>query len=642
MTMLDRMRRHKSWLKWSLGLVVLTFILFYIPDFLQDSTSAGTSTAEVIADVDGHNVTAGQFRRRYQTQMQAYQGAYGATMNEQLLKQLGIDRQVLQQMVDEQASLAEAERQGITVSDEELAQQIFAIPAFQENGKFAGEQRYEQVLRSQRPPVMKSDFEDNMRHNMMIDRLRAALTDWLSVPDADIERAYRQRNEKVKLQVVSVPASTFRDKVTVTDADVAARHAAHKDEYRIGERRKIRFLLLDVDQVRAKTVIPAADVAKFYNDSIQQYSTAEQIRASHILLKTDGQNDAAVRTQADGLLAQVKAGADFAELAKKYSEDDGTKALGGDLDYFSHGRMVPEFESVAFAMEPGKPSEIVKTQYGFHIIKLVDKKPATVRSLEDVRTEITEQLKFQKSQEAVADQSRALGAKIKKPEDIDRVAKESGLTAADSGFFASGEPVPGIGGAPQVAQEAFKMKDGEVSGALTSPRGPVFITVTGKKEPYVPALDEVKDKVREDAITERATALSRERATTVATALRAAKDFAAAAKTAGLEAKDTSLIAREAPIPDIGVNAEVDQVAFSLPVNGVSNPITTTNGTAIIRVAEREEVTPEGFAAAKDAFRRELENEKRGQFFSAYMTKAKEKMKISVNDDALKRVVGNQ
>ena len=157
MTMLDRMRRHKGWLKWSLALVVLTFIVFYIPAFLQNPRAAGASRTAVIAEVEGREVKAGEFQRRYQNQIQAYQGAYGGKVSAQLLRQLGVERQVLQQMIDEQAAIAEAERQGLRVSDEELAQQIFSIPAFQENGSFIGSQRYQQLLASQRPPLTTTD-----------------------------------------------------------------------------------------------------------------------------------------------------------------------------------------------------------------------------------------------------------------------------------------------------------------------------------------------------------------------------------------------------------------------------------------------------------------------------------------------------
>src|SRR5438270_7639237 len=162
MTMLDRMRRHMSWLKWSLGLVCLAFIIFYIPDFLRGS-GADAASGETIARVEGRDITASEFRRTYQAQLQAYRTAYGGQMNEQLLKQLGVEQQILQQMVDERASIAEASRLGIDVSDEEVRQRIFAIPAFQENGHFIGDARYQQLLRMQRPPLVPSDFEDGIR-----------------------------------------------------------------------------------------------------------------------------------------------------------------------------------------------------------------------------------------------------------------------------------------------------------------------------------------------------------------------------------------------------------------------------------------------------------------------------------------------
>ena len=254
MTMLDRMRRHKGWLKWSLALVVLAFIVFYIPSFLDDPTAIGTGAApsEVIADVEGRSVTAGQFQQRYNAQIQTYRQAYGAGLSDSLLRQLGIEQQILQQMVDEQAALVEAERHGLGVSDEELAQQIFAIPGLQENGRFVGEQRYEQILRSQIPPLTKATFEETLRRSLMIDKLRAALTDWMTVSDADVEREFTQRNEKVKLQVVALTADSFRNQVTVSDADVSSHFEAHKAEYRVGEQRKVRMLLLDREQAYAQ------------------------------------------------------------------------------------------------------------------------------------------------------------------------------------------------------------------------------------------------------------------------------------------------------------------------------------------------------------------------------------------------------
>jgi peptidyl-prolyl cis-trans isomerase D len=639
MTMLDRMRRHRNWLKWSLALVVLTFIIFYIPDFLQrDTTTAGAISRETVATVDGHDLLAGEFQQRYVAQMQAYQQQFGGQMNAQLLRQLGIDQQVLSQMVDEQVAVLEAERQGIKVSDDELAQRIFAIPGLQENGRFIGEARYEALLRQQRPPLTKSQFEERFRRSIMVERLRTALTDWMAVSDAELDREYRKRNEKVKLQVVAFTADRFRDKVSLSDADIATYFDAHKAEYRVGEQRTVKFLLLDRDQARQKVVVPATDVQRYYNDNIQQYQAPEQIRASHILLKIEGKDEAAVRKRAEALLAQVKGGADFAALAKKESEDEGSKANGGDLGFFGKGRMVPEFETAAFAMQPGQTSDLVRSQFGFHIIRVVEKKAGETRPLDQVRQQIQEQLAQQQADAQITERARQLESRIKNPGDLAEAAGEQGLMVQESGYFQRGDPVPGLGAAPQVSAAAFTLADNAVSGPISAQRGVAFITVVGKKDPYVPKLDEVKEKVRQDTTRAKAADLSKQRATELAGGLKSAANFAAAAKAQGLEAKDTDLITRGAAIPDVGTNPEVDKAAFSLPVGGVSGPISTSEGTVIIRVVQRDEVTPAQLKSGSEAFRAELVNERRGNFFNAYMGKAKERMKVEINAEVVTRV----
>jgi peptidyl-prolyl cis-trans isomerase D len=640
MTMLDRMRRHKNWLKWSLAIVVLTFVLLYIPDFVQTTpTGTGAGPREVIAEIDGRTVTAGDFQQRYLSQVQAYRQQFGGSLNDQLLRQLGIDRQILAQMIDEQVGLLEAEQNGISVSDDELRQQIFSMPALQENGVFIGEQRYQQLLQSQSPPMTPSQFEESLRRSMVLDKLRAALTDWMAVSDEDVEREYKQRNEKVKLQVVALTAAKFRSAVTVTDADVAAHFEAHKAEYRVGEQRKIKYLLLDRDQARLKISVPPADIQRYYNDNIQQFQTPEQVKASHILFKTDGKDEAAVRKQAETVLQQAKNGGDFAALAKQYSEDEASRANGGDLDFFGRGRMVPEFDTAAFAMEPGQISDLVKSQFGFHIIKVIDKRPGSTRTLDEVRTQIQDQLSLQQADERISTQAAQFADRIKDIADLEPAARELQLMVQESGFFQREDPVPGLGAAPQVASTAFTLQGTAASGVIATARGPVFVAVSERKDPYVPMLDEVKERVREDLIKSKATEMSRQRASEIAAALKSAKDFAAAAKAQGLEAKETELVPRGSTLPDVGVSAEVERLAFTLPAGSVSDPIQTTDSTVIVRIVDRDEVTPDELRQAREAFRAELLNERRGRFFSAYMGKAKEKMKVEVRNDVLQRVL---
>ena len=211
MTMLDSMRRHKAWLKWSLALVVLAFVVFYIPDFLQPGDTTGATPGGAVARVDDRVISAADFTRVYNTQVQAYRSAYGGNLNTQLLKQLGLDRQILQQLIDEEAASAEADRLGLTASDAEVRERIMTMPVFQENGQFVGEARYKALLRMQRPPLSHGEFEENIRRGLVLDKLRVALTDWVTVSDQEVDQEYRRRNEKVKLQFVALTADRFRE-----------------------------------------------------------------------------------------------------------------------------------------------------------------------------------------------------------------------------------------------------------------------------------------------------------------------------------------------------------------------------------------------------------------------------------------------
>jgi peptidyl-prolyl cis-trans isomerase D len=638
MTMLDRMRKHKGWLKWSLALVVLTFVLFYIPDFLTSTTGAAPS--DTVAVVEDRQITVREFQRRYTAQLQAYRQAYGSQLSEQLLRQLGIEQQILQQLVDEEAMVAEARRQGISASDAEVRERILAIPAFQENGRFIGEQRYRQMLQLNNPPLTTSEFEDQLRRALLVEKLRNAVTAWMSVSDEDVAQEYRRRNEKVQLDVVPITADAFRGQVTVSDADLAVHFETNREAYRIDEKRKIKYALLDVDKVREQVKVPESEIETFYTQNISQYQTPEEVRASHILLKTEGKDEAQVRAQGEDLLKRAKAGEDFAALAKQYSEDDSNNVNGGDLGYFPRGAMVPEFEQAAYTMKAGEISDLVQTAFGFHIINVIDHKQATTRPLGEVRAEIEDQLKWQLAQTQAEEQARALEGQMQAAADLDRLAGERGLQVQETGLFLRDEPIDGLGPSPEISAQAFQLPEGTVSPALRVARGWVFVTVTGKQDPYVPQLAEVRDRVREDLVRERAAELAKTKAAEIASALKGAANFAAAAKRFGLEVKPTEFITRGSPIPDIGASAEVDTIAFALPKGAVSDPISTPQGTAIVRVVEKEDVAPDEIAAGRDQLREELVNQRRDQFFSAYMQKAKQGLKIELRQDVLARVVG--
>ncbi len=639
MTMLDRMRRHKGWLKWSLALVCLTFVVFYVPSFLDKG--AGTSSSDEVARVNDNTISVGEFRRAYQNQVAAYRQAYGAGISEQMLKQLGFEQQILQQLINERAMVAEAGRLGITVTDEEVGQRIVSMPEFQQNGAFVGEQAYQMALRSARPPLTPPEFEASLKRQLLVEKLQAVVTDWVTVTNTEADAEYQRRNEKVKVQLVHISSDSFRAQATATDAELAAAFEKNKEKYRIGERRKVKYLLIDLDVQRKKVLVPSREVDRFYNNNIETFSTPEQVRASHILFKTEGKDEKVVRAEAEKVLAEAKKpNADFAALAKKYSQDEPTAKQGGDLDYFAKGRMAPEFDEAVFALAPGTMSELVKTSFGFHIIKVVDKKAATTRTLDQVRAQITDQLAMEKAQKAADGLADQLAKELKTPQDLDKAAASRGWKVEETGFFTREEPLLSLGGSPQVSAEIFQLGNNEVSGPLRVGRGYAFAALSGREDPKIPTLDVVKDKVRDDVIKEKASKLASEKAITLSAALKTATDFVAAAKKAGVEAKTSDLIARGTALPDVGVNATVEKAAFALAVGTVSEPIATLDGTTILKLVERKDVTPSDAAGARETIRQDLLGQRRNQFFSAYMIKARQKMKIQLNREAIDRTTG--
>jgi len=271
---------------------------------------------------------------------------------------------------------------------------------------------------------------------------------------------------------------------------------------------------------------------------------------------------------------------------------------------------------------------------------VIDSQPETSRPVAEVKPEIVDQLKWQKAQQQAEQIAKAMEAAIKSPADMEKVAKERGVTVVESPLFLRDEPIGELGAAPDVAARAFTMKDGEVTPALRVSRGWVFATPAGKQDSYIPQLAEVTARVREDVVRDKAAELVKTRAAAIAAELRAAKDFAAAVKKAGLETKPTELIARGAALPDIGPNADVEKAAFALPQGGVTDAITTANGAVIARVVERADVTEQQLAAGRDALREELTNQRRDRFFSAYMQKAKASLAIAVKQDVLTQLMG--
>jgi len=632
------MRRHKSWLKWSLGIVVAAFILLYIPSFLAPTpVGAGVAATDVIATVDGRPITAALFQRAYSQQLTQLQSAYGA-LDASMIEQLQLAPGVLQQLITQEAMVAEAVRRGLTVTDGELREHIVRIPGFQENGQFIGWTRYRQMLQGARPPLSPAEFETEVRNSVLSQKLQAAVTGWLHVSEADVETEYRQRHEQVQLDLAVFNAVDFEDQVEVSDEDLRAEYDANPDAYRVPEQRRVRYASIDAIAMRDTIGVTTQEVQARYNENIGTYSQPEQVRASHILFQTDGENDDAVREAAEAVLVRARAGEDFAELAREFSDDTSAES-GGDLGYFGRGAMVPEFELSAWALEPGEISDLVETPYGFHIIQLVDKQAATTRTIDEVRPQIEDQIKAEEAQTEATRIAEEIAAAVDTPADLEREAEERGLTLGDSGLFTSDEPLGGLGYAPNVAAEAFAMEVDEVSDQIVTSQGYAIIALDEVVPAATPPFDDVVDQVRQSIVSTRALDIAREQAGALSED--PGTDFAAAVEREGATLRSTELITRGSTLPEIGINPRIDRVAFDMEVGATSQPIETDAAVVVVHVQDRENIDPDALEAERETLRAELTQARRERFFQAYLSDAMDRMTIAYNDETVDRLLAS-
>ncbi len=630
MTMLDRMRRHKAWLKWTLALAGFALLVLGFP-LLQSPPATTGALTDVLAQVGDQEITVGEFQTLYRRQLQSYQVQSGGEITSEILRSMGIDRQLLQQVIDEYAALQEARRLGVTVSDAEIRETIVSLPTFQQNGQFIGEAAYLQMLRLQQPPMTPAEFEENVRRSLMLQRLQAAVTDWITVSEEDVEREHVRRNERVRLSAISFRADEFREGIEATDDDVAALFEENANDYLVPEKRRLRFVLIDVPALRASFTPSDAEIQSYYDNNLDRYTEEVSLRVSHILLRTQDKELADVQAQAESIAAEARNGADFAELARQYTEDDGTREAGGDLGPIARGQMVPEFEGAAFALEQDEISDPVTSMFGVHVIKATEKTGGTTQTLDDVRDSIVDLLQQETADARAGALAEAMAAEIAQADDLPAAAARRGLEAQESGFAALGEPILGLGFSSDVTTQAFQLEEGEVAGPIPTPTGPAFVTVTGIQAPYVPPLDEVETRVRDDVIRRKAFVMAQERADAVSGRLQDAEDFSATAETEELEVNESGLIARGAMVPGVGVNAQVEEVAFSLNAGETSDPILTGNSAVVVHVHERQDADQADFQANRERLRSEMVLERQNQFFTAYMENAKARIPIEID-----------
>src|SRR5882762_5903571 len=607
-----------------LGLVVgalgITMLSYLVP---TGTNTTDTESNDTVAKVGDQTVSLAEVRqqlseisRRNQVP-KALEGLYA--------------RQILTQLVFTKEIQYEANRLGMKVTNEEIADRVkqFLPTAFNGDSPVGMDQYAQQV--QQRFNMTVPVFEDLIKQGMLEEKFRRLVTDGVSAGPAELLEQYRYQNEKVKLNYALIKPEDLESKVNPTDAEINDAYQKGKSQYQIPEKRVVEYGLVDLIKLRQSIQISDDDLKVKYQQDVQQYQVPNRVHAQHILLLTVSKTDAEVaeiKKKAEDVLKQAKKGAKFDELAKKYSEDPGSKDKGGDLGWIIQGQTVPEFEKAAFSQPAGTVSDLVKTQYGFHIIKVLEKENARTKPFEEVKDSIRAPQMLAKADEQASHIADDLAKAVRKSNiyTLSQLASEFHLQVAQTRPVAATEPLLELGNSPEIKDTIFRLHEGEVSQPVRTDRGYVVLTVKQILPAHQASLDEVRDKIVASIKQLKSLQLAREKAEELSKRAKSGEKFDSAAKSLGLEPKTSDEISRAGSIPSVGSGKQLKD-AFNLKVGDVSTAQNVGPNWLVYRVEAKTEANPADFEKQKKDLTEQVLNEKRGLAYEAFRSGLEERLK---------------
>jgi peptidyl-prolyl cis-trans isomerase D len=635
---LDKNRWIKITMTVILVVICVSMVITLIPGLMSGSIMS--SSPDTVATVNGQDITIVNVQQqlaqttRQQSIPEAMRGIYA--------------RQILDQMIFQRALGVEADRLGLQVTDDEETQRIRQILPDAWSGDTWLKDKYVTEVQT-RTGMTVSEFETALRDQMLADKFRSIVTDGITVSPTEIEREYRMRNEKVKIAYVLIKPEDLAATIRPSDSDLAAYFAKNSSRYSIAQKRSARYALLDMAKLSARTQVTDDELRAYYNANIDQYKVENRVHVEHILFKTVGKTDAEIteiRQKAEDVLKQAKHGANFEDLAKKYSEDDATKPKGGDLDWIVEGQTVPEFQQTAFSLPKGSISDLVKTEYGFHIIKVIDHETARTKSLDEVRSTITPILLDAKVKAAADNLANQIASAIRQSnrQSLDDLAKKFNLDLGETQPAGINDPVGALGSAPDVHQALFQLTQGELSQPILIDNGYVVLAVKDILPAHQGTLAEVHDTVLTDYQNEQALTLARTKADDLSKLIQSGTPLDKAAKSLGLEVKTSESFARTGSIPDVGTGKQVAD-AFTMALGQVSKPVQSGSNWLVYSVVAHDSPNPDDLAKQAPDIQQTLLQTKQDAAFDAFRTALEDRLKaegkLNVNPVVLKQLTSN-
>jgi peptidyl-prolyl cis-trans isomerase D len=642
--MLDIMRR-KQRLKLVLWLVILSLalgmLLFFVPG--QDIGSQGLGTTA--GTVAGETISMKDFYDTYHRFVENYSANGKNKTDPETMKQLGVDKQALQALIQVRVVDYAAKRLGLAVTPEEVSQAIESNPSLRNEGGFIGADAYKQLLAMNGIDI--GQYEDGIRYILLSRKVSNLLTDSLSVPEQQLRDLFSRQNQEATVQYVLFDRQAAVKKINPTEADLRAYFDANKEKYNIKEERRVQYLLLPVSEIASTQQVSDSEINQAWARQPAE-AREETVDASRILFKVaDPAKDAEVKAKAEEVLKRAKAGEDFATLAKRFSEDEASVPQGGNLGAFPRGRMLKPFEDAAFALKPGEISGLVRSEYGYDIIKVL---AHNVPSEQAARPSLIRTVQIDKATEIVKKKAAEAVKMAETQKDLAVIAKALNIPAQikETGFLSKSSDPYAAGLSQEFLDEIFRLKDvNAVGNAVEVPLGSAIPKLLQINLPKPAEFKESEVAVRKDFVDAKAAELVQAQAAKLSQEAKALNDFAKAAQKEGVPVKTSAAFKRNGtPGPDIGTSSEFTAAAFGLPVGGISGPITVSGGNqvAVLQVKSMTPFDEAAFAKQKPILQDSALGLAREAYFQEYIRRITDDLqkagKIRINSQALDQVTG--
>jgi peptidyl-prolyl cis-trans isomerase D len=602
-------------------------VVYLVPGVLQDTTTNSNTYASIhgagyFGRIFGgsHDITTPEVQQLAQRMLQQrHYPDYALPF---------IMPQAAQTLITQEILKEQADRMGLKVTDDDLRYELqngpFAAYLFPK-GQFIGDDGYTNFVQSNFN-LSKEDFETQFKEEIAITRLETLITGGVFVSDKEARDSYLQQGTKVKFEYAVLSSQDLRNQINPSDADLQAFFKQNVARYKNAdpEVRKIAYIAFSPEQVPGGLPQVSDDaVQKYYAAHQKEYQVQDQVKVRHILIKVpagaDAKADAEAKAKAEDVLKQVRAGGNFAELAKKYSDDPGSKDQGGDLGFMQHGLTVPEFDKAAFALNPGQTSDLVKTQYGYHIIQSEEKQTAHTKPLAEVRPEIVAALTNDLMAQQELNFATSLTAEAKSS-GLQKAAAAHHLQVITTDYLPKGGALAGLPDGSKLLAQAFSATPNAAPAMVSTGEGYAVFQVLDVKAAHAPTFDEYKSHLIEDFRDQQLPQLLARKTNELATAARAGNDLDKAAKQAGATIKTSDLVGRDAQVPELGGLAQSAPQVFDLNPGQISGPIDLSQSGVVVKLLDKQSPSADEIAKNLGQTKEQMLGERREEAFQVFVS----------------------